>query len=457
MKIVAGGKDTVGDMHRVVQSIPASYTLWKDGTLYRAECNIDGGTDYENDGDAYPVIQNVIDAMEARGGGKMATRSGVFDMTDEPTIDSDGIIIEGEGSNRKQIYYGSAPNPLARITGGTVFKQTTAGKSGFKVSGHVFGTQFKHFAIDFTQNTTGHGITCEATNTVGSSEFCIEDVFVNNHDGSHYALRMENAALGTVTGLTSFGGPLLELINEPTAIGVFYCGNVVYTEITGWICKTLGNHAVYIHRNGGTGYNNLNEFNRLFVILDASGSMSTYGALWCEYMHHSLFNMLNIEVWGYGVPTDSVHLAEVHDTTFVNPYVMYFVNNCWMAWTDCDGIRIFGGNLDVDVADRSAKDTWFGAGISSINVNHLAKLDHCMVYNAGLGTWLPTQNSGTSTGTGAQQEIDHGCGFTPTTANVILTDLESGAAAYCSAAPTSEHIYVTATNNQDYRWEVRYS
>ena len=37
MKIVAGGSDTVGDMERVVQSIPASYTIWKDGTDYRGE------------------------------------------------------------------------------------------------------------------------------------------------------------------------------------------------------------------------------------------------------------------------------------------------------------------------------------------------------------------------------------------------------------------------------------
>jgi hypothetical protein len=128
-----------------------------------------------------------------------------------------------------------------------------------------------------------------------------------------------------------------------------------------------------------------------------------------------------------------------------------------MAWTDCDNIRVFGGNLDVDVADRTVKDTWFGVGISHINVNHLAKLERCFVWDLVSSSWLPTENNGTSTGTGAQQTIAHGCGFTPTTANVILTDLESGAAAYCSAAPDDTNIYVTATNNQDYRWEVKYS
>jgi hypothetical protein len=64
MKIVAGGKDTVGDMQRVVQSIPASYTVWKDGTQAIAECNLKGGTDYTTGTDAV-VIQNALDGLTA--------------------------------------------------------------------------------------------------------------------------------------------------------------------------------------------------------------------------------------------------------------------------------------------------------------------------------------------------------------------------------------------------------
>jgi parallel beta-helix repeat protein len=35
-------------MQRLSESIPASCTIWKDGIIYRAECNIAGGTDYSN-------------------------------------------------------------------------------------------------------------------------------------------------------------------------------------------------------------------------------------------------------------------------------------------------------------------------------------------------------------------------------------------------------------------------
>jgi hypothetical protein len=62
MKVTAGGKDTVGDMQRVVQSIPSSYTVWKDGTQAIAECNVKGGTDYTTGTDT-EVINNAMAAL----------------------------------------------------------------------------------------------------------------------------------------------------------------------------------------------------------------------------------------------------------------------------------------------------------------------------------------------------------------------------------------------------------
>lgn len=45
---------------RLIESIPASYTVWKDGSTYRGESNLDGGTDYDGS-DAATVIQAVFD------------------------------------------------------------------------------------------------------------------------------------------------------------------------------------------------------------------------------------------------------------------------------------------------------------------------------------------------------------------------------------------------------------
>lgn len=65
-----------------------------------------------------------------------------------------------------------------------------------------------------------------------------------------------------------------------------------------------------------------------------------------------------------------------------------------------------------------------------------------------------TENHGMSTGTGAQQTIAHGLSFTPTADQIILWDIETGAAPYHSAPPDATNIYVTATINQDWGWST---
>jgi polygalacturonase len=76
----AAGTDytTVAYWGRILESIPASYTIWKDGSTYRAECNIAGGTDYSGT-DASTVIQAAIDALSA--GGKILIRKATYYAT----------------------------------------------------------------------------------------------------------------------------------------------------------------------------------------------------------------------------------------------------------------------------------------------------------------------------------------------------------------------------------------
>jgi len=89
--------------------------------------------------------------------------------------------------------------------------------------------------------------------------------------------------------------------------------------------------------------------------------------------------------------------------------------------------------------------------------------------NPNLKNWSPyniiikhnigyvTENSGIATGTGAQQSIAHGCDFTPTKAQVIVSNIDDGANPYLSADPDATNIYVTAVSGKDYRWEVKRS
>lgn len=63
-----------------------------------------------------------------------------------------------------------------------------------------------------------------------------------------------------------------------------------------------------------------------------------------------------------------------------------------------------------------------------------------------------TENSGASTGTGAQQTIAHGLGFTPTRQQIALTPGSATAVPYHSAAPGATNIYVTAANLKAWYW-----
>ena len=63
-------------------------------------------------------------------------------------------------------------------------------------------------------------------------------------------------------------------------------------------------------------------------------------------------------------------------------------------------------------------------------------------------TGYVTEGSGNSIGTGAQQTIAHGLGFTPTAQQIALTAGSATALPYHSAAPDATNIYDTAALNQ---------
>jgi len=63
--------------------------------------------------------------------------------------------------------------------------------------------------------------------------------------------------------------------------------------------------------------------------------------------------------------------------------------------------------------------------------------------------------SGTGTGSGAEQTIAHGCDFTPTKAQVCVSNIDDGANPYVSSNPNATSIFVTAVSTKVYRWEVK--
>lgn len=63
-----------------------------------------------------------------------------------------------------------------------------------------------------------------------------------------------------------------------------------------------------------------------------------------------------------------------------------------------------------------------------------------------------TENSGSSTGTGVQQQIVHGLKIIPTRQHIVLCAGSATANPYHSADPDDTNIYVTATNGQTWYW-----
>jgi len=95
---------------RMIQSVPASYMVWKDGNTYRAECLLKGGTDYSGT-DAATVIQSALDALTS--GGSIFIKKGTYTIADNPisitnknkiAILSDNAILKQDGTAIKYVF-----------------------------------------------------------------------------------------------------------------------------------------------------------------------------------------------------------------------------------------------------------------------------------------------------------------------------------------------------------------
>lgn len=103
-------------------------------------------------------------------------------------------------------------------------------------------------------------------------------------------------------------------------------------------------------------------------------------------------------------------------------------------------IRIMAGGDYNFISENDFRDGGITAAINNAGANNIIR------YNAG----YITENKGKSTGTGAQQTIAHGLNITPT--YVLLTDEDSGANPYQSAACDATNIYITAVNTKKWQW-----
>ena len=112
---------------------------------------------------------------------------------------------------------------------------------------------------------------------------------------------------------------------------------------------------------------------------------------------------------------------------------------------NCTYVIQEAGTCAIDDVDIINNDITYTTALTAGTVTNLT-----VKHNEG--SYL-TENTGSSTGTGAEQMIAHGLGMTPTV--VIISGDSTDVNGYQSTVADATNIYITADNGEAYHWEAR--
>ena len=504
---------------RLIESIPASYTVWKDGTTYRAECLKKGGTDYSGT-DAYTVINSALQAST----GKIFLKDAVYSMSNYLLVENP-LQIVGESKTGTILDFSTTTPATNRI----IIKDNN-------------GAQIRNLKV--TGVGTLSGIMVAGT----SNNILVDNVWVLNN-GTGYCLNVTDSPADVILQNSRFDNPRYEGItcsatggkvtvqnckfNDIGRYGVSISGATSYSIknniIEGW--GTDENGAAIIVRNiastsfGDICGNNLiwktstentfgilidSELNESFVQKHFSVCHNILkgitGANVGIYLHGHGTAPITYNVEGITVSNnviDSVlagitatvskkvsiegniieacNLSGIHvsgDNTTVNANVVY---NCGKDGTAeaTYGIKISGdynvitGNICTD--DQETKTQTHGiAEITGVDNNLIANNNVVGNDTAGIiivgansqirnNKGFVTENSGTATivNTTTSIAVTHGCDYTPSAGDIDVHPIETlnNASFWYVDTITSTQftIHVNADPGQDvdFKWSVR--
>jgi hypothetical protein len=382
-----GTRIHVAEWNRLLEAIPSSYTLWLDGTTYRAESNVSGGTDYSN-ADFPTVFQQAVDALPTEGG-TIHLKGNIFEGYVE--LDRDGIILEGEGS-WSDIPAG-IPDNSPTVLHGSVIKVTTADKDGIKIVGQRHGIQIRNLGVWFTQATTGHGITTDTTETYTLTHFVIENIKVLNCDKSHYAIQLVNFLHGNVRAIMAWGGPLIKLYANKAN---FHQGNSLFDNLYGYIKYDLnpvveheGPYPIFIRNNDALAdvMTGLLEMRRIQINNPTGCTDPDYYTGYIGDLRYSTLTDWDLE--GSNLQSQTLRVGSCQHVTFPNlfmwemaPGVAYLTvanNNKYLTFIGCYLEKL----LDSTTSDEYVNCEIVG----TIHSATVAKFDN-LIGNSGVATIL---------------------------------------------------------------------
>jgi len=417
--------------NRLIESVPASYVVWKDGTTYYAECLLKDGTDYSGT-DASTIIQDAIDALGTVGG-KIFIRRGQYALTKIVTVPSK-IIIEGEGRS----YIDPESIDVTCLADNSSFVPDS-GESQLISIENAWGTKLKNLLL---KAHIGPIISI-----IDSHGIVLEDLTINGCQRVPTGLKISATVGGGIYASTDIH--LRNCLIHRCLYGV---------DIDGYTTESGTGQVTTVYVESGRIYDNrygLNIKDASGVNLDSTIVEANLGhGVIVQGTDKAKLTNVHFENNGRDFPAeytiktnasaDSGHSVDhlivdkcrfgsailTTEAKLLNVTRGYFEKN----WFHNVNVNL---NIDASCSDIYAEDNYFRGTITG-TINHS---------KGNIG--YVTENSGNNTGTGAQQTIAHGLVSTPKLVTVIPNVT---GATVSSVWADATNIYCTVTNGKTYNW-----
>lgn len=313
-----------------------SFSIFRDGSTYYARNGESGAV--TSSGNATYLISLCIENAE---NGTVNLQTDYYDL-DSPIVISHSVKLVGAGHTNDVPT--NMPDYYPTKLYGTVLRSSSA-INMIEIQGAVFNVEIRDIGIEFTGESTGHGIKAynpdaPTEKSYGLTYGVFENIAVLNNDGTHYAFYFENFQHLVCNLLRSWGGAFLYLKGNDNLIQY---GNSVFSECYTYAYKTTSLSIMEVTTSGvWTGnWTNLMQFNRLQ--LNCFGSAPR-----CLYLHNvrlTTFVALEIE-------TTLAELIKIDehslDIVFINPFFWStHENSIIWADSDCTAISFIEGWFDI--------------------------------------------------------------------------------------------------------------